>query len=160
MTIIACDKVRGIMLADTLVSADENRAYAGIVTKIFRAPDGSIGGACGGAFRAGLFNRWVVGGMKGDPDSEWFEGDERAEGLVLTPDRDIMWYMCPMPERVTSNQHAIGYGYPYFMAATMAGADIHRAVDITCSLCGVCKPPITELILERRSKSKRQGRKS
>lgn len=151
MTIIAVDRSAGIMLADTLISKDGG-AYLGYAVKIFRGADGCIGGAAGGCGSAGSFNEWLIKGRKGKPNPEWFKGDDGCEGLILTPKKEILWYMGHVPERVVTNTHAIGFGASYFTAAMMGGADIRRAVNIACLLNGACGGEITEMKVARTRK--------
>lgn len=149
MTIIACDARLGVMVADAIITTDAGRAISGSVQKIFHGPGGVVGGAAGGTVRAGVFNEWLQTSRRKKVPLDVFTGDEAAEGLILTHDGNILWYMSPIPEKVLSKIFAIGYGAPLFMAAVEAGADIYEAVEIACKLTTVCGGPTTVLRPEK-----------
>jgi hypothetical protein len=157
MTIIAASRVERKMIADTLVTGDENRMKIGYAVKIFQLTDGTIYGAAGDNNKCAGFLAWMRAGGIGVPDAEFFKGDESVEGIVLTPAGDILWYSGVVPDCPLGDFFAIGYGAHAFTAAHKGGASFRRSVEIACELSGVCGGQLTELRLEP---PKRRRRKS
>jgi hypothetical protein len=145
MTIIACSRVERAMLSDSLLSGKDTRL--GSVTKILRCKDGALAGAAGDSQACWMFLKWAEAGRTGAfPE---IPKDEDLEGLVLTPEGEILIYWGQHPEPLLDDATCIGAGAREGMAAIRAGASLDRAVEIACELSTACAPPIQRLELEQ-----------
>lgn len=150
MTLIVADRTGRVMYGDTLVVNESHRDSLGNVPKIFEMPDGALMGAAGGTPKCAALLQWGREGRKGLPPADAFDGDDCAEAVVLTAGAQILWYAGVLPDHPMGDVFAIGYGAQAFRSAFLAGASIHRAIEIACEVTRVCGPPITELRLARR----------
>lgn len=143
MTIIACSRVERVMLSDSLLSGKDTKL--GSVTKILRCKDGALAGAAGDSQACWQFLKWAEEGRVGD----WPDIDEKEdlEGLVLTPEGEILIYWGKHPEPLMDDYTCIGAGAREGMAAMRAGATLTRAVEIACELSTACDLPIQRLEL-------------
>lgn len=157
MTIIAVDRVRGVMLADTLLSAEDH--VIGYTTKIFRGSDGSLYGSAGDNIPCCAFNQWMKEGGQGVCPAEIFKSGT-CEGLVLTTDRRILRFEGIMGDEMHGDTSSVGIGTYAFNAAVAAGADIYKAVDVACQQTLACGGAITELKLETYPHAARKQRRS
>lgn len=142
------------MLSDSQLSGKDVRL--GTVIKVLRCQDGSLAGAAGDSTACWKFLRWAEAG-RADKFPEISEKEE-IEGLVLTPDGEILIYWGEHPEPMLDEVMCIGVGAREGMAALRAGATLERAVAIACELNTGCGPPIQRFELPARpaAKSKRR----
>lgn len=132
----------GILVSDTAVF--DRGTYCGTVTKIHRAPDGSLFGAAGALGDMMAFEQWM---RDGAPEPRPAFMDEDSEALVIRPDNTVWWYGKTQHSEIVGDYHAIGSGFRLAMGAMAAGASALRAIEICCDLDNCTRRPITELEL-------------
>ena len=133
MTVIAWD---GRTLA-----ADKracNGTMIATVTKIRRAPDGSLIGSAGNSDAGEEVMAWYERGADPKEFSDNMRNrDDFAGLLVIRPDGEVWKFeRTPYPIRF-STPFAIGSGREFAMAAMYLGHDARKAVEVACALdCG------------------------
>jgi hypothetical protein len=126
------------MLSDSICTSGETNFPT---TKIFRIR-GCLVGVAGDNAQIERFLRWFAGSRKKPLEGL---GDE-LEVVVLNK-KGIWDYRGSMPDRVTRGVHGVGTGWGFAYAAILAGADPHRAIEITCQVTHLCGLPVQEFIL-------------
>lgn len=157
MTIVAASAAERLMIADTLLITDGWRS--GFSRKIVRGADGSVGGGAGDTTAVRLFLEWVERGRSGHAPEKIWDIDKSAEGLVLTPTGQILFYGGPRPDALYDKVSAIGGGQVACLAASYAGASLRKAVEIACKLSATCGGDLEELAPGEPSPPMRRRRK-
>ena len=128
----------GVMAADGATFTHDR--IAGMVRKIARAPDGSLGAAAGDAGECGRFRTWVENGMK-----EPFKLTEGADfgGIVVSPSGIVTRLDNKARPVLLDADYAIE-GAPEDIAAGAmeAGATAEQAVRICIKVHGFCAGPV------------------
>lgn len=89
---------------------------------------GAIAAVAGTSAMGLKFLDWFRTGMVGDPP-EAGEGDESFWGLIVTPDRLLIWNSAGWLTG-KSEPYTLGSGGTYALGAMAAGADARTAVEI------------------------------
>jgi hypothetical protein len=137
----------GVMAGDTAVF--DRGCYCGQATKIFRNPDGTLGGMCGYMGDVALFGDWLGSGDLSGPVVPPSFKDSDSEGLIVRPDGSVFWI--GFGEKIvpiSGDFHAIGSGFRIAMGALAAGVTAARAVQIAADLDENTRRPIMTLNLK------------
>ena len=129
----------GIMCGDTAVF--DRGTYCGRAKKVFRAPDGSIGGAAGALSVVARFGQWVEGGAEGIPPS--IPPSDDSECLLVRPDGRV-WWIGPdcEPTELIGDYFAAGSGFKIAMGALAMGATAQQALEICADFDNSTRRPI------------------
>lgn len=135
----------GVMAADTAIF--DRDCYCGEMIKIFRSPDGSLGGVAGCAGDLAIFRDWFIQTYEGVGVPHF--KDEDSEGLIIRPDGSVLWVgfggkIVP----VVAPYQAIGSGFRIAMGALAAGVSASRAVEIAAGLDAHTRAPVIQLNLK------------
>lgn len=131
----------GKMVGDTAIF--DRGTYCGEAVKIFRAPDGRLGGLAGCFGDSAMFRKWFAEGAEGDPPE--FK-DEESEGVIAHPDGTIEWVGHGRKRvQITAPFIAIGSGFCVAMGALHAGATAERAIEIAADLDCMSRRPLIAL---------------
>lgn len=143
MTVIAWDGVT--LAADRRMC---NGPLIGTITKIRRAPDGSLIGSAGNADAGQEVMAWYERGADPKEFSDHMRNrDDFAGLLVIRPDAEVWKYeRTPYPMKF-SGPHAIGSGRDFAMAAIHLGHDAAKAVEVACALDCFCGNGVDRLSL-------------
>lgn len=141
MTIICASASEGVMGADTMLVDNRpgTRFKLGNTPKIVKAPDGVLAGAAGHSGMCSEFLRWVEEGRGWEIPGRWFTEKTGIEALLLLPDRTMLYYASPRPDKLLDDFTAIGVGAPLAQAARyMKGSvlDCVKAAMHVSTECG------------------------
>jgi hypothetical protein len=124
MTIIIGDAERQLMVSDSQVSDEDSETKSYVTQKIFKIPDGWLGGA--GDFRSiQKAVEWFNNGKK-EKDKPEIQSEHDADFMMLTSeglfvsDKDLEFWK-------VNSIDAIGSGQAAAMGAVRVGADIEDA---------------------------------
>lgn len=134
----------GIMAADTAVF--EGAVYAGIISKIVKARDGSLVGASGKAAAC-----WdYIHRAQVESDKPMQIGED-ASALIIKPDGSVWCIEAGGPPfRIEGPFHATGPGAGVAIGAMAAGATAEEAVEIACRYDKASRAPVETLRLNER----------
>lgn len=135
MTVIAWD---GRTLAGDKLSTDGTSRRTS--TKVVRAKNGALMGACGDASRCREIEAWYDLGAKPEnfPPSQRI-ADTAAWLLVVEPGPVLKYFqVTPYPLLLEDEQFAMGSGRDYAMAAMYLGKSAAESVAVAIALCPEC----------------------
>lgn len=120
------------------------------VTKIRRAPDGSLIGSAGDSDAAQEVMAWYERGADPKEFNDYMRNKDTYAGLiVIRPNGEVWKYeRTPYPMQFSA-PHALGSGREFAMATMHLGHDARKAVEVACALdCG-CGNGIDQLRLKQ-----------
>lgn len=133
----------GVLASDSKIS--DRGCWVGNTRKIFRGPDGAIGGLAGCFGDLGIFRDWLAGGRQGACEFK----DDGSEAILVLPDGTVwnVFHGGKVFEVTGSPFYAAGSGFRIAIGAMAAGADAITAINICAEYDDATRLPLHVLTI-------------